>query len=275
MKIAVISDIHGNVHALEAVLEDISRQGVDRIVCAGDVPNPFLRSLDAWRMLQERGIPCLRGNHEDYIVSYFSGDRPEIRDSVQFRPIQAVAQHLGPDIAAEFARLPFDHVIPGPGGDDLYICHASPQHNARSYLRGVDDAMAAAFSRAGSARMVVAGHIHVQWSGSWQGRELVICGSVGLPHHGKPEAEYAVFTHQSGAWRPEFRLVPYDAQAAAREYVESGCLERGGPIAWLLCPRCSGVRRRRHQPPKNGPRQRAPIFERSVAGSRWWIRDCR
>lgn len=233
MKVAIISDIHGNMPALEATLEDISHQGVDHIVCAGDIPNPYLRSLDAWHKLKGMGIPLLRGNHEDYITSYFNGDRPEIRDSVQFLPIQLVARHLGPEIAEEFATLPFDHLIAGPGGDDLYICHASPQHNARSYIRGVDAEMAKCFAPI-QARTIVAGHIHSQWIGEWQGRKLVIGGSVGLPHHGEAEAQYAILMHHHGSWQGDLRLVPYDQAAALKEYRESSAFIQGGPIAWLL-----------------------------------------
>jgi predicted phosphodiesterase len=234
VKVAIISDIHGNVRALDAALEDIAREKADHVICAGDIPNPFLRSKDVWLRLKAMGMPIIRGNHEDYIVSYFSGDRPEIRDSIQFRPIQVVAQHLGPEIAGEFAALPFDHLVEGPGGDDLYVCHASPQHNARSYIKGVDDAMAQSFAAKVRARTVVAGHIHNQWAGEWQGKKLVIGGSVGLPHHGKPEAEYVLMSHHGGQWHADLRTIPYDYEGALSEYVESGALERGGPIAWIL-----------------------------------------
>lgn len=231
MKVAVISDIHGNLHALDAVLADIERERPDRVVCAGDIPNPFLRSLDAWLKLKAMGIPLLRGNHEDYIVSYFSGDRPEIRDSVHFQPVQIVARHLGEEIAREMSALPFDLLI-----DDLYICHASPQHNARSYIRGVDAEMARAFrERVRAAQTVVAGHIHTQWKGEWEGKRLVIGGSVGLPHHGEPEAEYVLLTRaNTGQWYADLRTVPYDHEAAIREYRDSSAFAEGGPVARLL-----------------------------------------
>jgi predicted phosphodiesterase len=237
MKVAVISDIHGNIPALEAALDDIARERVDHLVCAGDIPNPLLRSLDAWQRLKRMGIPLLRGNHEDYIVSYHSGDRPEIRESPQFLPIQLVAQHLGPDVARELGQLPFDHVIEAPSsdrGEDLYVCHASPQHNARSYIKGVDSQMAASFEPI-RARTIVAGHIHFPWQGQWQGRQLVIGGSIGLPHHGKPEAEYALLTyHRGSGWSADLRLVPYDQAAVLKEYRESSAFAQGGPIAWML-----------------------------------------
>jgi predicted phosphodiesterase len=234
VKVAIISDIHGNYHAFEAVLDDIAHEHVDQIICAGDVVNPFLRSLDVWLKLKELKIPILRGNHEDYIVSYFEpGDRPEISQSVQFIPVQIVARHLGCEIAAEFKELPFDKIIRGPGGDELYICHASPEHNARSYIRGVDEVMAPTLT-AIRARTIVAGHIHNQWSGAWRDKSLIIAGSVGLPHSGKPRPEYVIMAHEKGQWTPHFKSVAYDVEAALREYRESGCLERGGPVAWML-----------------------------------------
>lgn len=221
------------MRALDAVLDDIARQGVDQIYCGGDVPNPFFSSLEVWQKLRSLQIPIIRGNHEDYIVSYYSGNRPEIQTSVQFLPIQIVARHLGSVIAHEFAALPFDHLIAGPHGDDLYLCHASPLHNARSYIVGVDTKMAASFARV-TARTIVAGHIHTQWAGKWQDKNLIICGSVGLPHHGKNEAQYALFAHMQGEWRWDLRTVPYDFEGAMHEYLESGALKQGGPIAWML-----------------------------------------
>jgi hypothetical protein len=84
------------------------------------------------------------------------------------------------------------------------------------------------------ARTIVAGHIHHPWKGEWEGKQLVIGGSVGLPHHGSPEAEYALLTHFDGSWQIELRSVPYDQAAALKEYRESAAFIEGGPIAWLL-----------------------------------------
>ena len=234
MRVAVISDLHGNYRALEAVLDQIERDPPDQIICAGDIVNPFLRSLDTWNKLKALKIPCVRGNHEDYVVDYFhSKRRPEIRDSVQFRPVQLVAQHMGQEIAAELANIPMEHVIQGPGGDELFICHASPGQNSRSPWMGIDAPMGEAL-RTQRAQTFVGGHIHHQWKGEWEGKSLVIAGSVGLPLSGEPKAQYVVLEHLRGAWSHQHKTIAYDQAGALREYRESGALELGGPIAWML-----------------------------------------
>jgi predicted phosphodiesterase len=234
MRVAVISDLHGNLFAIDAVLEDIRRQGADRIVCAGDIVNPFLGSLEAWQLLKGLKIPCVRGNHEDYMRAYYDPSiRPEVRDAVHFRPSQLVARHLGEELSRELAALPLTMTIPGPSGDDLFICHASPSINNRSYWLGIDDAMAADLKQV-EARTIVAGHMHLQWSRAWEDKTLVVAGSVGLPLSSKPRPEYTMLDHRDGRWHVEPRTVAYDQRAAVDEFVERGCAKLGGPIGWML-----------------------------------------
>ena len=70
MRVAFISDLHGNLPALEAVLADINSKEVDRVICNGDIVNPLKESLDVYLLLKEKNIPIIRGNHEDYIYDY-------------------------------------------------------------------------------------------------------------------------------------------------------------------------------------------------------------
>jgi predicted phosphodiesterase len=239
MRVAVISDLHGNLHALEAALDAIDRDPPDQIICAGDIVNPFLRSLEVWRLLQRRGIACVRGNHEDYLRAYHEPElRPAVRESVQFMPVQIVAKHVGREVTRELSDLPFSLTLQGPrlasgGTDDIYVCHASPAHNAKSYWLGVDDEMANII-RGIPARTLIAGHMHVQWSREWEGKRLVIAGSVGLPLTERVVAEYTLLEHVGGEWRVQPRTVGYDVTAALREYRESGALREGGPIGWML-----------------------------------------
>ena len=70
MKTAIIADIHGNFHALEAVLKAIKLENPDEIICAGDMVNPLWDSKQVLELLQSEKIICLRGNHEDYLINY-------------------------------------------------------------------------------------------------------------------------------------------------------------------------------------------------------------
>lgn len=240
MRVAFISDIHGNLPALEAVLGDLhARGGADRIICGGDVMDPLLSSKDAWEFLKAEGIPVIRGNHEDYIVSCFEpeGTHPA-RVETQFRPVRLVARHLGPRIAEELRGLPLSIEITPKVGKKLVLCHASPVSNARSFAREPLSGGFGAALEATGAQAIVAGHIHEQWQGVHQGpsREirLILAGSVGLPLMDAPRPQYALLTFDGEKWSAELRRVEYDPAPALRAYADSGALEEGGPIAWLL-----------------------------------------
>jgi len=234
MKIAIFADVHGNYHALEAVLDDIEREKVDYTICAGDMVNPFPDSLRVWRKLKALNIPMVRGNHEDYILAYHAPpDDSDIRTGIQFKPIQVLARQCDAQTLNEMAALPLTLTLPGPGGDDVLLCHASPSNNSRSYSVNIDEEMTADLSRM-TAKTIVGGHIHMQWERHWRDKWLILTGSVGLPFKQIAAADYLLLTHRQGRWQAMHKSVPYNRQAAADAVLESGFLTYGGPIAWLM-----------------------------------------
>ena len=234
MKIAVFSDIHGNYHALEAILDDAHKQGVDLVVCAGDAVNPLPDSLRVWRMISELNIPMVRGNHEEYMIAMDDpDDRAEIQGKVQYLPAQVIAHALPDDIITAMADLPLTRSIPGPAGGDVLICHASPHHTRRSFSNQMDDEMVASLSRR-SERVIVGGHIHQPWRRRWRDKLLLLCGGGGLPLNGSATAQYLILWHRRGVWLAEHRAVDYDHAALLRRVRHSGFLVNGGPMAWLF-----------------------------------------
>ena len=234
MKIAFFSDLHGNDEALAAILEDIDQQRVDLTVCAGDAVNPFSGSAVAWETIQALNIPMVRGNHEDYMLAFHDPvNRTPMWDDIQYFPIQWAAQSLPGAAIREIANLPMRLTIPGPGGDDVLVCHASPDDNRRNFIQNLDEAMAASLSRF-TEGVVVAGHIHWQWQTYWQKKRLILCGGAGLPLNGNPAAQYLILRHQNGGWSVDHRTVVYDHLAMLRKLQQSGFLEAGGPVSWLL-----------------------------------------
>ena len=106
MKIALISDSHGNLPAFNAALDDIKKERCDEIICTGDVVNLFKESLQIWQTLTHLNIPILRGNHEDYIVRYSLEKEQPHWSKTHMRPIKLVAKQLGEGIANKVAKLP-------------------------------------------------------------------------------------------------------------------------------------------------------------------------
>ena len=234
MKLAIFSDIHGNYHALEAILHDAQQEGADQIICAGDVVNPFPDSRYAWERVRALNIPMVRGNHEDYMLAIDDPDDVAgMQGKVQFLPVQVAASTIPSRMIADMAALPMTLSIPGPGGDDVLVCHGSPNHTRRSFSQVIDDEMAASLHRH-PERVIVGGHIHQQWHAHWQGKLLLLCGGGGLPLNGSTTAQYLLLTHRGGHWQAEHRNVDYDHAGLLRSLLRQDFLLKGGPIAWLF-----------------------------------------
>lgn len=233
MKIAVFADVHGNLPALQAVLDDLDRQNPDAIVCAGDAVNPLPDSSAVLSLLAERNIPLVRGNHEDYMLGFHHPNgNGDLRDSVQFMPVQCAARRLSAADLATIAALPLTHTVSGPDGDDVLVCHGSPTNPARSFSAGIDDAMAAELA-AIPARTIIGGHVHMQWQMRWRDKFLVLTGSAGQPFGENTDAQYLMLSHWGGRWHAKHRTVRYNLQDTVRRIAESNFLVEGGPMAWL------------------------------------------
>lgn len=225
MRIAVVSDIHGNLPALQAVVEDFKRRGVDRVINLGDSVSGPLLPLQTAGYLMASGWLHLAGNHERQVLT---------QGPQQWSPADAYAHaQLG---SAEFAWMA--SLRPNlPLSDEIHLCHASPRSDLEYLLDtvepgGVRIASAAEISErldGVSAALVLCGHTHHPRAvRSATGQLIVNPGSVGLqaydddhPHWhqietGSPDARYAVVERGPGGWSAALISVPYDHEPMAR-----------------------------------------------------------
>ena len=231
MRIAVVSDIHGNLAALQAVVEDFRRRGVDRVINLGDSLSGPLLPLQTARFLMASGWLHLAGNHERQLLT---------QTAAQWSPADAYAHaQLG---RAEFAWMAA--MTPNqPEGDDIHLCHASPRSDLEYLLDtvepgGVRLASAAEITQrldGVQAPLVLCGHTHhPRTVRSAAGQLIVNPGSVGLqayddahPHWhqietGSPDARYAVVERGPVDWSAALISVPYDHEPMARLADEHG-----------------------------------------------------
>ena len=221
MKVALISDVHGNRLALEAVLEDIVRQKVDATFNLGDLVSGPLEPNWTADILLDLDIPTVRGNHERNIIER----RPE-----QLGPIDRFAQQqMDTRHRAWMNALPETLAML----DDVFLCHGTPRScdepwldnwwNGRTVVTP-DEAQVAAKAEGFDFPVMVCGHTHVPRAVRLKdGRLIVNPGSVGLQfHHGSPDARYATVEVRGGTYYPSFHVVPYDHAAAARQAEANG-----------------------------------------------------
>jgi predicted phosphodiesterase len=221
VKVAIISDVHGNRLALEAVLDDIARQKVDGTLNLGDLVSGPLEPNWTADILMDLDIPTVRGNHERNIVER----PPEQLDSVdRFAQAQMDSRHRAwiNSLPATMALL-----------NDVFLCHGTPTSCDDPWLdnwwdgRRVvtpDEAEVAAKAEGFDFPVLLCGHTHIPRAVRLRdGRLIVNPGAVGLQfNHGSPDARYATIELRAGKYYPSFHAVPYDHVAAARQAEANG-----------------------------------------------------
>jgi diadenosine tetraphosphatase ApaH/serine/threonine PP2A family protein phosphatase len=242
-RFAVVSDIHGNRRALEAVVADIARRGVSAVVNLGDSLYGPLHPAGTAERLIALGWPAVRGNEDRIIGS--SGD-----DAGTLRFVRAALRpaHLDWLRALPAVRTPFDGVWMchgTPSADDVYLLHdVTPGGAVRRPPSGVEDLLDGV-----DAPLVLCGHDHVPGDLTLPGgRRVIDPGSVGLPAYtddtpfphrmeaGSPEARYTILTRDGAGWQDERIAVPYDHDAAAAAAAGNG---RPDWAAWLRSGRAT------------------------------------
>ncbi len=228
-RVAVITDIHGNLPALEAALERIEESGIEDVYCGGDLVGYGPHPSEVCRLIEERGIPTIYGNYdyaigrdlEDCGCAYIDQhDRDLGQQSVAW-----TLEHTDQS-AKEFMRgLPFDLRFE-LGGQPVRLVHGSPR-KVNEYLFA--DKPARTFERIAAGAdcdVLVFGHTHKPWIREYGGVLFVNCGSVGKPKDGDPHGAFAVLDPADGGGvQAVIERVSYDADAVAREVSEAGLPE--------------------------------------------------
>jgi predicted phosphodiesterase len=241
MKIAAISDIHGNLSALQAVLADIEREGVDQIINCGDTLGGPLESAKTADLLMARGIPMIAGNHERQLLTL-----PLSRLN---RSDACTASEISAAHRAWLASAPPTLWL----AEDVFICHGTPFSDLHYWLETITDdfgqhgsvgvraaSQAEVISRMGRgehtrrASLIVCGHTHVPRvvqvisPDSEHAITIVNAGSVGLPGYddkhpyphwietGSQHARYALMEQTAKGWQVQLRSVAYDFEPMAR-----------------------------------------------------------
>ncbi|MFP8967203.1 metallophosphoesterase family protein [Pokkaliibacter sp. CJK22405] len=257
MKFAVLSDIHSNSFALEAVIDDARKRGINRFVNLGDTLYGPIEPARTWQLLEAlEDVQHIRGNQDRQIYEA----RPE---EITANPTLAFILDILPQAAMDWLlRLPFDLRLE----QALYLCHGSPSddliyllenvENGSPRVRGDREILSLLDGR--QEAMILCGHTHIPRIVYLStGQRIINPGSVGLPAYSDdvplphvmenfaPLARYAVLEKRQDAapatesWQAELISVSYDAESAA------ALAEQNGREDWAHALRTGRVRQRR------------------------------
>jgi putative phosphoesterase len=223
--VAVITDIHANLPALQAALARIDELGIADVYCGGDLVGYGPHPNEVCALIQQRGIPTIYGNY-DHAIARDEDDcgcayiTPHDRELGQQSVIWTLANT--DQASKDFMReLPFDLRFE-VGGVPVHLVHGSPR-KVNEYL--FEDKPASLYERLAAAesdRVLVFGHTHKPWVREYGGVLFVNCGAVGKPKDGDPRGAFAVLEPAGESVEVTIERVLYDAGAVAEQVREAG-----------------------------------------------------
>ncbi len=229
MRVAIISDIHGNLPAFEAVLDHIATQSVDQVVINGDIINTGPDSLGCLELAYRSGHQLIAGNHERYVRDFDQPERAAEWSGDIWRPSLWTVEQLGSERRAALHDLATSVQVDA----DLLIVHASLRHDQDSIFATTPNRDLAQMFPGAPPRTIVRSHNHIPQFRPWGERMIVTTGAVGQSLDGNPWAKYVLAERRAAGWEIKHRVVPYDVEATARRFHETGYLEWAGPVARL------------------------------------------
>jgi predicted phosphodiesterase len=220
MRLALISDLHANELALDAVLDDARSAGFDQLVCLGDVATLGPRPSAVLERLRALECPCIMGNHDEYML-----DAALVRTYTEFPLIVASVDATRESLSSRDLQFiaGFQRTLMV---EDVLHYHGTPRSNVEDLLAVTPAERVDEMLDGHTARVFVGGHTHVQMLRQHRGTLIVNVGSLGMPFRefvsgGPPtvlsHAEYALVDVRHGHVSVDLRRVPLERSALASQ----------------------------------------------------------
>jgi len=202
LRVAVLSDVHGNAVALAAVLAELEREQPDLIVSGGDL---------TWGPLPEETFALASRLNARYVRG--NADRAVLENQSSTEREQWMQAHHTPELREFLAGFEESVVVEVDGLGAVRICHGSPRSDEECVTPETPEARAREFAEGVDERVIVTAHVHIQFDREVAGIRSINAGSVGLPYEGKPGAFWALLGPEV-----EMRRTEYDVKKAVERY---------------------------------------------------------
>ncbi len=237
MKIAVLSDIHSNLQALQEIIQNIETWDPDITVVAGDVLNRGPRPQECLDIVlqyqSEKNWVILQGNHEEYVLNQSQWESQNIKTEFMAHRASIWTFEQVRSKIKVLANLPAFHSIEFPPNAEVRFAHASMRSNRDGIYPGTSDSTLTRQIGIPPAVFCV-GHTHIPLIRKVNSTLIVNAGSAGLPFDGDHRPAYARVTLSNGIWQAHIERVSYDLEKAKKDYYQTGYLNEAGPLAHIV-----------------------------------------
>ncbi len=222
MKVAVISDIHGNMQALEPVLSDIDIEKCEKIFCLGDLamagPEPVCAIKKVKALYEQGKLELIQGNTDEMIANYSDEISAKVKNAfpIMGAALENDAEIIDSDLKMFLKELPKQKEIIIEGVKILLV-HGSPRKNDENIFPELPLAQVEEMLECVNADLVLCGHTHIPCGYQTSKKQTVVnVGSVGRPFTQNPQACYVIIEFLNGNFEIKHKLLNYDKNAASR-----------------------------------------------------------
>jgi len=233
--IALLSDIHANLPALEAVIGEIDRHRPDAVGVLGDLINGCAWPAETLELLASRAWPVLVGNHDDAVMQ-LGTPRMEQRyaDREHYATLWWTRSRLGPAQVAFIEKLPLELTIAPPDAPAVRLVHGLPGNFFVGFRPDSPVDWSARQLAPVAEQTVAGGHTHFPMVRTIERWQVINTGSVGAPYDEDPRAAYVWLTGDASGWQAEIRRVDYDRGLVDNAFRRSGLADDGGVLGEMF-----------------------------------------
>lgn len=230
IQVAVFSDVHGNLPALEVVLKDIEQRGIRQKFCLGDLVDFAPWGNEVIEKIRSLNIPCLMGNHDERIAFDIPvaplSKHSEEETNARFIAIDHSKRHITEENKKFLSELPFHLKLNYKVGKkhwNIQLVHSSLSSNDTYLYESEKDEIFTNMLNDSQSDVIVMGHTHLSFKKQFENKTWAInCGSVGRSKEENRLASYIILTLDEEKITPEIVQLPYPIEETARQIKESG-----------------------------------------------------
>ncbi len=230
-RLAVISDIHGNLPALQTIAQELKGVTLEGWIVAGDlVTGP--QQNEVLQLLQTIGCWTVLGNNDEYMLRHERGIAPEYHYTRrQFDLVRASFRRLD-RASLDFLRtLPTERIVHLPGTDPIRVVHGSPGSISELVFPDRDPSRLEQILSQIDEPVLICGHTHLPWIERRNGKLALNPGAVCGGLNGISGAQYAIMEWRLDHWEAELKVASYDLSVIEDLFLSSGLLAEGGGTA--------------------------------------------
>ncbi len=227
MKIAVLADIHGNMTALQAVLDYLEKEKVTHFIIAGDHISDCPRPKEVLKTISGLNGWFIKGNREAYVLETIDDTATDWYAHDQLASVIWTRDQLDAKCIDFIKNLSEQASISIEGCDKIRVVHGSPD-NMYEHLYEHKADRNVEIMRQMEEQVLICAHTHVPWTTHVEGKLIVNPGALGVSFNEESAAEFAILKWEDKAWKAELKRIKYDISELERHFENSGLFEAAG-----------------------------------------------